>query len=81
MHSVSIEDQKTFAATEIKEVVAFSDKEVKLITKKDERIVVTGDDLKINGFSKSSGAFSLTGNIRQIRYLGAKENFIKRLFR
>ena len=81
MHSLSIEEQKTFNATEIKEVVSFTDKEVRLITRKDERITVIGDQMKINGFSKSSGAFSLIGTIRQIRYLGAKENLLKRLFK
>ena len=81
MHSVSIEEQKTFSATEVKEVLSFSDKEVRLLTKNDNRIIVAGDDLKINGFSKGSGAFSLAGNIREIRYLGVKENLIKRLFK
>ncbi len=81
MHSVSIEEQKTFSATEVKEVLSFSDKEVRLLTKNDNRIIVAGDGLKINGFSKGSGAFSLAGNIREIRYLGVKENLIKRLFK
>ena len=81
MHSVSLEEQKTFNATEVKEVLSFSDKEVRLLTKNDNRIVVSGEDLKINGFSKGNGAFSLTGNIREVRYLGVKENFIKRLFK
>ena len=80
MHSVSIEEKKTFTATEIKEVLSFSDKEVKLLTRKDERILVSGGELRINGFSGQSGAFSLSGNICTIRYLGAKESFLKRLF-
>ena len=59
MHSLNIEERKSFTATEIKEVAAFSDKEVKLVAKNDGIIVVTGDGLKINGFSKSNGSFSL----------------------
>ena len=81
MHSVSLEGQKTFSATEVKEVVSFSDKEVRLVTATDDRITVSGDDLKINVFSKTNGAFSLTGKVRQIRYSGAKETFIKRIFK
>ena len=81
MHSLNIEERKSFNATEIKEVAAFSDKEVKLIAKNDGVIVISGDGLKIDGFSKSSGAFSLTGNVRSVRYGGAKESFFKRIFK
>lgn len=81
MHSLNIEERKSFTATEIKEVAAFSDKEVKLVAKNDSIIVVTGDGLKINGFSKSNGSFSLTGNVRSVRYGGVKESFFKRIFR
>lgn len=81
MHSVNLDEQKTFSATEIKEVAAFSDTEVKLVTKNGSRIVINGEGLTINGFSKTNGAFSLTGKISRIRYLGPKESFIKRLFK
>ena len=81
MHSLNIEERKSFTATEIKEVAAFSDKEVKLVAKNDSIIVVTGDGLKINGFSKSNGSFSLTGNVHSVRYGGVKESFFKRIFR
>ena len=81
MHSVSLEDQKTFTATEIKEVTSFSDKEVVLVTKGDTRITVSGDDLKINVFLKSNGAFSLSGNVNKVCYRGAKENILKKILK
>jgi|GEM_PF-3042245 len=81
MHSIALEDRKTFTATEVKEVASFSDKEVKIVTKNDEKITIIGDNLVINGFSKQQGTFSLTGNIRQIRYSGASESFLRRIFR
>ncbi len=81
MHSVNLEERKSFSATDVKEVAAFSDKEVRLVTKNDNVIVVSGEGLTINGFSKQSGAFSLTGNVREVRYSGAKESFFKRIFK
>ncbi|MBO4572692.1 MAG: hypothetical protein J5762_02875 [Clostridia bacterium] len=81
MHSLSIEERKSFTATEIKEVAAFSDKEVKLVAKNDSTIIITGDGLKINGFSKDNGSFSLTGNVRSVRYGASSESLFKRIFR
>lgn len=81
MHSASIEEQKNFNATEVKEVTSFTDKEIRFVTRNDARVAVLGEDLKINGFSKSGGALSVSGRISQIKYLGVKENLFKRLFK
>ena len=81
MHSVTLQEQKVFTATEIKEVLSFNEKEVILLGKNDGRIIVEGSDLKINGFSKEGGNFSLGGQIKSVRYAGAKESVIKRLFK
>ena len=81
MHSVSLQEQKVFTATEIKEVVSFNDKEVVLLGKDDNRIVIEGGDLKINGFSKEGGNFALSGQIKAVKYAGAKESILKKLFK
>ena len=81
MHSISLEERKNFVATEIKEVLNFSEDKVEIVTKTDDRILIVGENMKINGFLRSSGAFSLSGKIKQIRYSGAKESVIKKLFR
>lgn len=81
MHSISLQEQKTFSATDVKEIGGFSEKEVTIITKNNERITIMGENLNVEGFSKSSGAFSLTGKIKQIKYQGAKESLIKKIFK
>lgn len=79
-HSVNIEQCKRITATGIDSVDSFSDKQI-LLTYKDGRIAVTGSGMKIVNFSKTSGAFSATGEIYSVRYIAKGAGFAKRLFK
>lgn len=79
-HSVNIEQCKRITATGIDSVDSFSDKQI-LLTYKDGRIAVTGSGMKIVNFSKTSGAFSATGEIYSVRYISKGAGLAKRLFK
>lgn len=79
-HSVNIEQCKRITATGIDSVDSFSDKQI-LLTYKDGRIAVTGSGMKIVNFSKTSGAFSATGEIYSVRYISKGVSLAKRLFK
>jgi hypothetical protein len=69
-HSISIESKKKFSATAIESVDSFSDRQI-VLSFSGGKIVVTGSNMKIVGFSKTGGNFSALGDIAGVRYLGS----------
>lgn len=78
-HNLSVENRKRITATKIDSVDGFSSGRITL-TYAGGKITVSGSDLKIVAFSKSTGAFSAVGNIDSVTYshIGAG---VKRLFK
>lgn len=78
--NITIESCKRVTATEITSVDSFSDKQI-VLSYANGRIVVQGSGMKIVNFSKSTGAFSATGDIFSARYLqkgtSLKQKFFK----
>ena len=79
-HNISIEQCKRVTATAIQSVDAFSDKQI-LLTYQGGRIVVNGSGMKIVNFSKTSGAFSATGEITAVRYMQKGSSLRQKLFK
>ncbi len=77
---LTVEQQKKISLTGVESVDAFSDTEVRL-TVAGKKMRITGSGLKVQAFSKGSGAFSAIGEVSVIRYGGAKGKFFQRLFR
>ncbi len=65
----------------VAEVKGFSEKEVKLALLDDRKITVTGEGLKIVGFSRTTGDLCLSGKITQVCYREKGEKLIKRLLK
>ena len=80
IHSVFIEDKKAITVTAVKEVTAFTDKEIRLKLLSGSVLTVTGQNLKITGFAETLGKFTAIGNIDGVKYRGG-ENIIKRMFK
>ena len=78
-HNLTVEKQKRVLATAVAEVNAFSDRELKLTLVGGKKLVVTGQGMKITHFQKESGQFIADGEIFGIKYLGASQNFFRRL--
>ena len=79
-HTITIEQCKRINATEITSVDAFSDKQI-ILSYAGGRIIVTGNAMKIVGFSKSTGAFSATGEIISARYSTKGTGIKQKLFK
>lgn len=79
-HTVTIENLKRVSATEIQSVDSFSDRQM-VLSYAGGRITVQGSGLKIINFSKSTGAFSATGDIASVRYTQKGLNLKQKLFR
>ena len=79
-HNLSIEQCKRITATAIQSVDAFSDRQI-LLSYQNGRIVVNGSGMKIVNFSKTSGAFSATGEISAVRYMQKGSSLRQKLFK
>ena len=79
-HNLTVENCKRVTATEISSVDSFSDKQI-VLSYQGGRIIVTGNGMKIVNFSKSSGAFSATGDITGARYVQRGSSIKQKLFK
>ncbi len=79
-HNLTVEQCKRVTATAISSVDAFSDKQI-LLSYQNGRIVVNGSGMKIVNFSKTSGAFSATGDITAVRYIQKGGSLRQKLFK
>lgn len=79
-HNLSIEQCKRVSATAITSVDSFSDKQI-VMSFAGGRIVVNGSGMKIVNFSKTSGAFSATGEITSVRYIKKGGSLKQKLFK
>lgn len=79
-HNLSIEQCKRVSATQISSVDSFSDKQI-VLSFSGGRIVVNGSGMKIINFSKTSGAFSATGEITAARYIQKGGSLKQKLFK
>ena len=77
---LTVEQQKKISLTGVESVDAFSDTEIRL-TVAGKKMRITGSGLKVQAFSKGSGAFSAIGEVSVILYGGAKGKFFQRLFK
>ena len=81
MQQITVTEGRGATLSEIKDVISFSDKEIKVLSKNDKKIVLDGSSLKIGGFSKASGELTVEGTVSSVRYQGKSESFIKKVFK
>jgi len=78
-HSVSIEQRKTISVSGVESVVAFSESKITLSLIGGEKLHCSGAELKITGFSKTSGTFAASGKIFGVSYGG--KGFASKIFK
>ena len=81
MQQITITESKGAAVTEVKDVLSFSEKEIRIITKDNKKIVLEGSGLKINGFSKASGELNVEGSVTMVKHLGVRESLLKKVLK
>lgn len=77
---LTIEQQKTITLTAIEGVISFSQTQI-LLSNTAGRIAITGENLKITGFSKQNGTFSAVGSVTGVKFLSGKLKLKNRLFK
>ncbi len=80
-HTLSLENRKRICLTAVLEVLAFSDKEIRLKLKNNEVIVLSGENLKIVCFDSSASTFTASGNFTSVRYRAQNASIVKKVFK
>ena len=80
-HILTIDNKKRLQVTAVSEVLAFTDKEVKLKLNDKTIVFISGNGLKIGGFDNSSGNALILGDVIAVKYKGQEESLIKKVFK
>ncbi len=80
-HVLTLDSKKVLNLSNALEVLAFSDKEIKLKLKDNTILSVQGTDLKITCFDDKNGSFSAVGNFTLVKYKTGVDGFIKRILK
>jgi len=75
-----LDAQKKLNMSGVTAVDSFSENVLKL-TVSGNRVTVSGDNIKITSFSKSTGSLTADGHFTSIKYEGSKSPIVKRLFK
>ena len=79
LHSLTVEQRKNISISGVESVKSFSSTRIELVLSGSNlRLTVTGENLKIRGFSKTGGNFTATGNVESVKYGGGLKS---RIFR
>lgn len=76
-HSLFIDNRKSISLTGVTEIVSFDENEIRF-SLADTDLVVEGDFLKIEGFSKDTGQVSVCGSISSVIYCEKQKEIIRR---
>lgn len=80
-HTLTVTDQKKMCVTGVDEVDGVTSERVIFTLFGKKRLVITGNSLKMSGFSKQSGTLYIDGNICDIKYAGDKTGILKKLIK
>ena len=81
LHTVQIDGQKRICVTAVKEVESVTDEKISLLLFNDKRLIVTGQLLKMGGFSKQNATFVAEGLVVEVKYGYKKGSLIKKLLK
>ena len=79
-HIISIENRKRLTATQIEAVEAFSSTQL-VLAYAGGRIIISGSEMKITAFSKSTGSFSASGLFSAVKYAQKGTGLRQKLFK
>lgn len=79
-HKLTLDDRKYLAVCGVADVLCFNEKEIRFALCGGGKMFVSGESLKIEGFSKQTGEARVNGTVRSVRYsdlLGGARGFFK----
>lgn len=77
---VTIEQQRKITLSNIGSVISLSDRQI-ILSSSGGKIVIQGENLKINGFSESTGNFCASGIILSLTFKGKTDTLKNKLFK
>ncbi len=82
-HGFILKDRKSLMLTGVREVIAFDEKAVELITRMGG-LSIRGENIKIQSFNTESGDMEITGKFAAMMYINdsaKRDGFFSKLFR
>lgn len=80
-HIVTLDNRKCLKAGGVAEVLGFNEREVRAALVGGGKIIITGDKLAIDGFSRQTGELALSGLVSGIKYSDIQGVSVKRFFK
>ena len=80
MSKLVLDGQKRLSLTSVETVDGFTEQSLKL-TISGNKVLISGENIKITAFNKASGNLNADGHFTSIRYDYKKTPFFKRLFK
>lgn len=78
--SLTVENRRRLNMTGVVSVDGFSEEVIRL-SLSDGKTVISGEGLKIVGFSKQTGTLTAEGLVHAIRFAGKRAPLLKRIFK
>lgn len=70
IHTLNLVGCKEFTASGVVDVLAFGDREIRLSLVDGRKMVLSGENFVMGGFSKQTGDVRLSGRVSSIKYCG-----------
>ena len=80
LHTLIVENQKLIKGSGVKEVLAFSDREIRLKLTSGGNLKINGEGLKITAFDDKTGNFVAVGKVFGAQYKN-NEHLLKKVFK
>lgn len=77
---LALESRKKLAMTGVQAVDGFTEQVLRL-TVGGNKVVISGESIKITAYNKTTGTLLADGRFSEIKYLGTKTPFYKRIFK
>lgn len=80
-HVLTIDNRKAIALSGAADVLSFNEREIRFSLIGGGKVVVSGENLNIAGFSKQTGEAKLSGTINSVKYFTIGAPSLKKLFK
>ena len=80
VEKLCLESRKVLNLTAVQTVDGFTEQCLKL-TINGNKVIISGEGIKISAFNKTTGNLTAEGNFTNIKFGGEKTKFMKRIFK
>lgn len=80
-HILTIDNRRAISLSGAADVLSFNEREIRLSLCDGTKVIVSGENLNIAGFSKQTGEAKLAGTINSVKYQTFGVPSLKKLFK